>query len=127
VNYLIVIVHIFLAIATLVVWGAMRVTPVVVVSAEASARNWAARLIHAAFLAGCAAVGSGWSEHRVARVVAVAAYVLAATVGESVALPAERRLRRGVGTDRDARRFTRGVDVVLVALAIILAAMVAQY
>ena len=126
-TYLVVIIHIATATATVTVWGAMRLTAPTVLPESSSARNWAARLLHLTALLGCASVGSGWSEHLVARIVAIAAYLVAAGVGEAAALPAERRIRRGVSRDGDAQRFTRSVDIVLVSLAVIIAAMVAQY
>ena len=126
-TYLFVIVHIAAAIATVTVWGAMRLTTPTVLPPGSSARNWAARLLHVTALLGAASVGSGWGEHLAARIVAVTGYAVAATVGEAIALPAERRLRRGVATTSDGPRFTRAVDVVLVALAVIVAAMIAQY
>ncbi len=127
VRYLAVIAHIAAAIATVTVWSAMRLTVPTVLPEGSSARNWAARLLHFTALLGCASVGSGWSEHLAARIVAIVAYFVAAGVGEMVALPAERRLRRGIPRSRDAQRFTSGVDIVLVALAVIIAAMIAQY
>lgn len=141
---LVFIVHVAVAIGTIIVLVTMRFAAVAVsqgAEAETQARrfpqrrNWAARLLHVLPITGFIMTSIGGSSVALSKpwiIVGLVCYVAAAGHLEARTLPQERVLaasiaRDGVASPRLGRKMVASVDVLLALVAIALISMVAQY
>jgi hypothetical protein len=141
---LIFVVHIMAAVATIIVYVAMRFSALAVArGADAatqalrfpSRRNWAARLIHVLPLTGFIMSFSGGSSVTPGHawiIVGLVCYLAAAGHLEARTLPEERALshtiaRDGVASPHAGIKLVRSVDVLLMLVAIAFVSMLVQY
>ena len=141
---LVFVIHIMAAVATIIVFVAMRFSALSVArGADAatqasrfpSRRNWAARLIHVMPVTGLIMCFSGGSSVTLSHawiIVGLLCYLAAAGHLEARTLPEERALsqtiaREGVASPQSGMKLVRSVDVLLLLVAIAFVSMLVQY
>ena len=141
---LVFVVHIMAAVATLIVFVAMRFSALAVArggdaatqaSRFPSRPNWAARLLHVMPVTGLIMSFSGGSSVTLGHawiIVGLVCYLAAAGHLEARTLPEERALshtiaRDGVASPQAGMKFVRSVDVLLMLVAIAFISMLVQY
>ncbi|MCU1363142.1 MAG: hypothetical protein JWM55_970 [Acidimicrobiaceae bacterium] len=138
------VVHIMAAVATIIVFVAMRFSALAVArGADAatqasrfpSRRNWAARVLHVMPVTGFIMSSSGGSSVTLGHawiIVGLLCYLAAAGHLEAKTLPEERTLsqtiaRDGVAPPRAGTKLVRSVDVLLMLVAIAFVSMLVQF
>jgi hypothetical protein len=141
---LIFVVHIMAAVATIIVFVAMRFSALAVGRGADAAtqalrfparRNWAARLLHVMPVTGFIMTFSGGSSVTLGHawiIVGLVCYLAAAGHLEARTLPEERALshtiaRHGVASPQAGMKMVRSVDVLLMLVAIAFVSMLVQY
>jgi hypothetical protein len=141
---LVFLVHIAAAVATMIVFIAMRFDALAVAngaSADVQAkrfpqrRNWAARFLHVLPITGLIMTLSGGDSVSFSKPwigVGIVMYIAAAGHLEARTLPQERELsllvaRQGAAPPEMGRKLAQSVDVLLVLVAIALLSMIIQY
>jgi hypothetical protein len=141
---LIFVVHIMAAVATMIVFVAMRFSALAVARGADAAtqalrfpprRNWAARLLHVMPVTGFIMSFSGGNSVTPGHawiIVGLLCYLAAAGHLEARTLPEERALsqtiaRDGVAPPQSGMKMVRSVDVLLMLMAIAFVSMLVQY